>query len=74
MQTASGLFFNTKVRQHGKTERGYAAALKQLTIYGYKDGTAAFIETRCSEQFLAGLHSRELRFHLGLFCDRESMS
>ena len=66
-QTASALLFNTRMRTHGETEREYAAALQKLALYAYKDLPQAHIESR-KEQFLAGLRSRELRSHLGLFC------
>ena len=71
-QTASGLLFNTWVRAHGETEREYAVALQQLALYAYKDLTQSHIESRCNEQFLAGLRFRELRSHLGLFCCRSA--
>ena len=66
-QTASGLLFNTRMRRHGETEREYAVALQKLALYAYKDLPQTHIESRCKEQFLAGLRSRELRSHLGLF-------
>ena len=67
-QTASGLLFNTRMRRHGETEREYAVALQKLALYAYKDLPQTHIESRCKEQFLAGLRSRELQSHLGLFC------
>ena len=53
-----------------QTERDYAVALQQLALYAYKDLSQIHIESRCKEQFLAGLRSRELLSHLGLFCSR----
>ena len=53
-----------------ETEREYAVALQQLALYAYKDLTQSHIESQCKEQFLAGLRSRELQSHLGLFCSR----
>ena len=47
-------------------------ALQQLALYPYKDLTQSHIESQCKEQFLAGLRSRELRSHLGLFCSRSA--
>jgi len=67
-QTASGLQFNTRTRSHGETEREYAVALQKLALYAYKDLPQTHLESRCKEQFLAGLRSRELQSHLGLFC------
>ena len=66
--TASGLLFNVRIRAHGETEREYAIALQQLALYAYNDLSQSHIESRCKEQFLAGLRSRELRSHLGLLC------
>ena len=51
------------MRTHGETEREY----EKLALYAYKDLPQAHLESRCKEQFLAGLRSRELRSHLGLF-------
>ena len=45
-----------------------SVTLNQLALYAYKDASQYHIESRCREQFLAGLHSREVRSHLGLFC------
>ena len=67
-QTASGLQFNTRMRSHGESEREYAVALQKLALYAYKDLPQTHLESRCKEQFLAGLRSRELQSHLGLFC------
>ena len=52
-QTASGLLFNTSGCHHGVTEHEFAAALKQLALYSYKDSSQYHIESRCKEQFLA---------------------
>ena len=71
-QTARGLLFNTRVRHHGETECEYAVAFKQLALYAYKDASQYHIESRCREQFLAGLRAREVRSHLGLFCSRDA--
>ena len=67
-QTASSLQFNTRTRSHGESEREYAVALQKLALYAYKDLPRTHLESRCKEQFLAGLRSRELQSHLGLFC------
>jgi len=67
-QTASSLAFNTRVRHRGKTEREYARTLQQLAVYSYKDATPVNIESRCREQFLAGLRCRDVKAHLSWFC------
>ena len=69
-QTASSLTFNTRVRHHGKTERNYAKALQQLALYAYKDASQSHIESRCREQFMAGLRSKDVKAHLSWFCSK----
>ena len=71
-QTASSLAFNSRVRRHGETEREYAHALRLLAIYAYKDATPAHVESRCREQFLAGLRCRDVKAHLSWFCRKEA--
>jgi len=67
-----GLVFNTRICRSGENEQQYAAALKQLANYAYKDDSQYHIEQQCIEQFLAGLRSMEVKSHLGLFCDNEA--
>ena len=69
-QTASSLSFNTRVRHHGESERNYAKALQQLAVYTYKDAPQSHIESRCREQFMAGLRSMDVKAHLSWFCSK----
>ena len=66
----SSLAFNTRVRHHGETERDYARALQQLALYAYKDALQSHIESRCREQFMAGLRTRDVKAHLSWFCSK----
>jgi len=66
-QTASSLAFNTRVRLHGESERHYAKSLQQLAVYAYKDAPQSHIESRCREQFMAGLRSMDVKAHLSWF-------